>query len=154
LLQNVNDVTIATWVWVRTDQLWVRIFDFGGSTTKYMFLTPHAQGGGVRFAITTGGNGPGVEQQLNSPTPLPVGAWTHVAVVLQGTSNGTLYVNGTAVASSTSMPLRPSGLGATPNDWIGHSEFTDPNFDGQIDDFRIYARALTAADIQTIYTER
>jgi hypothetical protein len=157
LLQNVTDVTITAWVWVRTDLSWARIFDFGSSTTKYMFLTSHAAVGGVnavRFAITTGGNGAGVEQDLTGTTPLPVGTWTHVAVVLQGTSNGTLYVNGAVVASSTSIPLRPSALGAMPNDWIGHSEFADPNFDGLIDDFRIYARALTAADVQTIYTQR
>ena len=108
----------------------------------------------MRFAITTGGNGAGAEQELTGAAPLPVGTWSHVAVVLQGTSNGTLYVNGTSVASSTSMPLRPSALGAMPNDWIGHSEFNDPNFDGVIDDFRIYALALTAADVQAIYTQR
>ena len=108
----------------------------------------------MRFAITTGGNGAGVEQQLNGAAPLPVGTWTHVAVVLQGTSDGTLYVNGTAVASSTSIPLRPSALGAMPNVVDRPLRVSDPNFDGEIDDFRIYARALTAADIQTIYTQR
>ncbi|HVT09060.1 MAG TPA: LamG domain-containing protein [Polyangia bacterium] len=157
LLQNVNDLTIAVWVFVRTDLSWARIFDFGSSTTKYMFLTSHAAGTGlnaVRFAITTGGNGPGMEQQLTGAAPLPTGTWTHVAVVLQGTSNGTLYVNGAAVASSTSIPLRPSSLGSMPNDWLGHSEFNDPYFDGELDDLRIYTRALTASDIQALYTER
>jgi uncharacterized protein len=156
LLQGVNDLTITIWIWVRTDLTWARVFDFGSSTTTYMFLTSHAGSGlnAVRFAISTSGNGGG-EQQLTGAASLPVGAWTHVAIVLQGTSNGTLYVNGTSVASSTSMPLRPSGLGAMPNDWIGRSQFSpDPYFDGQIDDFRIYARALTAADIQAIYAQR
>ncbi len=158
LLQGVNDLTITAWVRVRTDVPWARVLDFGASTTKYMYLTSHAMGPGlnaVRFSITTGGNTPGVEQQLTGAAPLPVGTWTHVAVVLQGTSNGTLYVNAASVASSTSMPLRPSALGPMPNDWIGHSQFSgDDNFDGEIDDFRIYARALTAPDIQAIYTQR
>ena len=154
LLAGVNDITISTWVFVRTDLTWARIFDFGSSASAYMFLTAHAQGGPVRFAITTSGNGPGAEQQLSGASALPVGVWTHVAVVLQGTSNGVLYVNGTPVASSTSIPLRPSGLGTTPNVSIGRSQFADPMFDGLIDDFRIYARALTAAEIQAVHAQR
>src|SRR6185312_11830905 len=155
LLQTLTSVTIAVWVNVRTDHSWQRVFDFGSSTNVYMFLTPHNGSSNVaRFAITTSGNSSTSEQRLDAAAILPVGTWTHVAVVL-GTGGGTLYINGAAVATNAGLTLRPADLGATTNDWLGRSQFTaDPAFDGQIDDLRIYASALSAPQIVTIYTAR
>ena len=155
LLQTLTSVTIAVWVNVRTDHSWQRVFDFGSSTNVYMFLTPHNGSSNVaRFAITTSGNSSTSEQRLDAAAILPVGTWTHVAVVL-GTGGGTLYINGAAVATNAGLTLRPADLGATTSDWLGRSQFTaDPAFDGQIDDLRIYASALSAPQIVTIYTAR
>jgi hypothetical protein len=51
------------------------------------------------------------------------------------------------------MKFRPSSLGSTPNDWIGKSEFAaNPYLDGAIDEFRIYNRALSAAEISALAT--
>ena len=53
------------------------------------------------------------------------------------------------------MTLRPSSIGNTANNWIGKSAFTpDPYFDGLVDDFRVYNRALTAAEITALYAFR
>ena len=155
LLQTVTSVTIALWVNVRADQAWQRVFDFGSSTNVYMFLTPHAGGTSIaRFAITTSGNATGNEQHLDAPGVLSVGAWTHVAIVL-GAGGGTLYINGAPAGTNAALTLRPADLGATTNNWIGRSQFTaDPAFNGQIDDLRIYASALTAGQITTIYNAR
>ena len=153
LLQTVTSVTIALWVNVRADQVWQRVFDFGSSTNVYMFLTPHAGGTSIaRFAISTTGNA--TEQRLDATSVLPVGTWTHVAIVL-GAGGGTLYINGVAVGTNAALTLRPADLGAAANNWIGRSQFTaDPSFNGQIDDLRIYASALTAGEITTIYNAR
>jgi hypothetical protein len=155
LLQTVTNVTIALWVNVRADQAWQRVFDFGRSTNVYMFLTPHAGGTTIaRFAISTSGNATANEQRLDAPGVLPVGTWTHVAIVL-GAGGGTLYINGAAASTNPALTLRPADLGATTNDWLGRSQFTtDPTFDGQIDDLRFYATALTAGQITTIYNAR
>ena len=153
LLQTVTSVSITMWVNVRADQTWQRVFDFGSSSNVYMFLTPHAGGTSIaRFAISTTGNTN--EQRLDATNVLPVGTWTHVAIVL-GASGGTLYINGAAVGTNAALTLRPTDLGATTNDWIGRSQFTaDPSFNGQIDELRIYASALTAGQITTIYNAR
>jgi hypothetical protein len=53
------------------------------------------------------------------------------------------------------MTLRPSTIGNTANNFIGKSAFTaDPYFAGLVDDFRVYNRALTAAEITTLYAVR
>ena len=53
------------------------------------------------------------------------------------------------------MTLHASDLGATVNNFLGKSQFaTDPYFSGLIDDFRVYRRALTRAQIGTLYNAR
>jgi hypothetical protein len=152
---TLRDSTIACWVRVRTDRAWQRIFDFGSSTMVNMFLTPRSMMGTatptVRFAITTMGNA--MEQIVNGTAILPVGMWKHVAVVL-GPAGGALYVDGVVVGTNPALTLRPADLAAT-NHWIGRSQYTpDPYFDGEIDDFRIYSRALSAAEVMALFTQR
>jgi hypothetical protein len=50
------------------------------------------------------------------------------------------------------MTLRPADLGSTPNNYIGRSQFSwDPYFDGDIDELRIYNRALSADAIKALF---
>ncbi|MFD0673020.1 LamG-like jellyroll fold domain-containing protein [Cohnella sp. M.A.Huq-80] len=141
-------VTIAAWVKANSLSNWTRIFDIGSSTTNYMFLSPQPGAAGLRFAITNNGNGS--EQQISSTTAFPTGVWKHVAVTISG-STGRLYVDGVQVATNTSMTLNPSSLGTTTNNWIGRSQFSgDAYFNGSVDDFRIYSRALSASEISAL----
>jgi hypothetical protein len=53
------------------------------------------------------------------------------------------------------MTLRPSSIGNTANNFIGRSAYAqDPYFSGLVDDFRVYNRALTAAEITALYAVR
>jgi uncharacterized protein len=149
LLANVGDFTVAVWVNLAAAAQWSRIFDFGSSTGSYMFLTPRSSAGGMRFAITTGG--PGAEQTINATTPLATGTWKHVAVTATG-STGILYVDGAEVARSSSMTLRPSSLVTTSATYLGRSQFAnDPFLNGQIDQFRLYSRALSATEVRSLF---
>jgi hypothetical protein len=66
-----------------------------------------------------------------------------------------LYVDGVQVGASTAITLRPADLGATVNNWIGRSQFTaDQFFDGEIDDFRLYLRALSPAEVMALFNQR
>ena len=50
------------------------------------------------------------------------------------------------------MTLTPADLGTIDYAYIGRSQFSvDPYFDGAIDDFRVYNRALSATEIQALY---
>lgn len=147
IVSSLTDFTIATWVNVSALASWSRIFDFGTSTSNYMFLTPDAgDTNRIRFAITSGS---GPEQRLDGPALVP-GSWTHIAVTLTGTT-ATLYINGLAVAVDTSMTLDPSSLGITNQNYLGKSQFgADPALQGSIDDFRIYNTALSAQQIMQL----
>jgi hypothetical protein len=149
ILSSLTQFSICTWVNLSAAPQWARIFDFGTGTTAYMFLTPNSASGTLRFSITTGGSG--AEQQLNA-TALPTGSWQHLAVTLTGTT-GTLYVNGAQVAQNTGMTLDPTSLGVTTHDWLGRSQFnTDPYLTGEIDDFRVYSRALSGGEVAALYS--
>lgn len=151
IISGLNDFTITAWVRPDTISSWSRIFDFGTGTSRNMFLTPRGGSGVIRFAITTNGNG--AEQQINGNSALASGSWQHVAVTLSG-NLGILYLNGVEVGRNTNMTLRPSSLGSTGNNYIGRSQYTvDPYLDGQVDNFRIYNRALSAAEIGNLYLE-
>ncbi|MDZ8052907.1 MAG: LamG-like jellyroll fold domain-containing protein [Aulosira sp. ZfuCHP01] len=75
---------------------------------------------------------------------LKTNAWNHVATSFDGTTYKA-YVNGQEVYSTTDFAGRKPY--ATQQLNIGR---VDNNFSGQIDDVRIYNRALTAADIATL----
>ena len=141
VVAGLNDFTIAAWVNPEVNGNWARLFDFGTGTDNYMFLAP-TNGSVLRFAIRT----PSVGEQQLSASPLPAGVWSHVAVTLSG-NTATLYVNGVSVATNTAVTLRPSSLGNTTNNWIGRAQFPDPYLNGKVDDFRIYNRALSLAEL-------
>lgn len=146
---QLTDFTIASWVNVGSADTWMRVFDFGQNAGVYMFLTPAAGIAGTppRFAITTGGSGQ--EQQLTGGSALPAGEWVHLAVTLSGTT-GTLYVNGQVAATNTAMTLNPASLGNPANLWIGKSEFSDPPLNGTVDEFQVFDRALSQAEVSSL----
>ncbi|MBA2810707.1 glycoside hydrolase family 127 protein [Streptomyces sp. KM273126] len=144
-------ITLSAWVKPTHDANWTRVFDFGDNTTRYLYLAARNGSGVPRFAVTTGG--PGGEQALNGTAALPLDRWSHLAVTISG-STGTLYVNGTAVARNTSMTLNPAALGTLRNNWLGRSNFSaDPAFAGALDEFNIWSRALTAAEITALQND-
>jgi len=153
-----NAITIACWFYMTADQSWQRVFDIGKGATpplSYMFVTTHnaaSSAAGLKFAITTMGNTMEQAIRMTTPTVPSVNAWHHVAVTLAAGSpyTGTLYIDRVVAGTNTAMTIHPSDLGATDQNYIGKSQFVDPYFSGMIDDFRVYRRALTAAEIAAL----
>ncbi|MDH6432322.1 DUF1680 family protein [Streptomyces sp. SAI-144] len=151
-LGGASAVTLSAWVKPTHADNWARVFDFGNNTTKYLYLAARNGSGVPRFAITA--NGAGAEQGLNGTAALPLNQWSHLAVTISSTT-GTLYVNGTAVATNTSMSLNPAALGTLAHHWLGRSHYSgDPVFAGAFDEFNIWSRALTAAEITALQSNR
>ena len=146
LISSLTDSTFATWVnWSGTGGVGQRVFDFGTGTNVNMFLTPTNDGGRMRFAITTGGAG--AEDQTTAMAPLATG-WHHVAVTIDAVSQThTLYFDGEVAARRTAARYTPSSLGSTTQNWLGRSQYPDPYFNGSLDDFRIYRRAMSDAEM-------
>jgi hypothetical protein len=152
LISTLTDSTFAVHVNFKgTGGNWQRVFDFGSNTGIYMFLTPKRTGASpTQFSITTGGSS--VESRITVPMTLANG-WHHLAVVFQS-GVITLYLDGVSVDYVEST-LTPSSLGVTSNNWLGRSQYTaDGYLSAQIDDFRIYNRALSQQELATLMQDQ
>ena len=149
VISSLSNSTFATWAdFSNAGGGWQRIFDFGNDTTTYMFLTPRmGTGGAMRFGITTQGGG-AAEQVVTAASTLARG-WHHVAVTINANQDTiTLYLDGSVAAQNTAATLTPSDLGMTAFNWLGRSQYeADAYYTGLIDDFRIYSRALSQAEV-------
>jgi len=156
-LSAATEMTISTWVYITSTVQWQRIFDIGSSTNlttnaqgdttnHYMNLVPLDIGNNMAFSITASGLDHQNSVVSSANFTFPTNTWTHVALVLGG-GTGEIYING-AVSNTNTISLRPADLGTLGYAYIGKSWFTgDPFLNGQIDDFRIYSRALSAAEV-------
>ncbi len=141
-----RDLTFTAWVNLRSTSSWQRIFDFGNDTDHYVFLSPCAGSSSrMRLAIKNGGS----EQYFDISKTLRSNSWTHVAVTFAADAI-TVYLNGEAVTSNTSISDRPADFSPIFN-YVGRSQFTaDPMLKGYLDDIRIFNYSLSADDIASI----
>ncbi|WAP53871.1 beta-L-arabinofuranosidase domain-containing protein [Streptomyces sp. S465] len=148
VLAGAGAYSLATWVRLDgTPATWTRIFDIGTGVTANMFLTPVADSGKLRFAITAGGGG--AEQRIEAD-PLPTGQWVHVALTY-GDGTAVLYTDGREVGRNTAITVEPIHFGNHIRaGYLGRSQYPDPYLKAAFDDFRIYGRTLSAQEVATL----
>ncbi|NIK77236.1 beta-xylosidase [Paenibacillus castaneae] len=78
-----------------------------------------------------------------SSNQLPVGVWTHVAMTVTPGGKTTVYLNGVEAAQVNSNVRTTQGF----NEHFIGGNFWDQNFNGAMDEFRMYGKALTAEEI-------
>lgn len=160
VFKDATDLTIATWIKVTTSSpTFDRIFDVGidaklaqnketGTTYMTFLLSDPFNDGEHSFSSTKDG----YTNARKVPAPasaIPSNEWKHLAVTL-GAGIATLYVDGKSVATATSMTT-PKDLGPIDYAYLGRSQFTDdPYLDALIDELRVYNRALSASEIQSL----
>ena len=166
ILSTLTNATLEVWVTWNGGNNNQRILDFGDNE-------PVSSGSSRYRAVTTVIISPNSVPEQNQPprlrasyssavsvgstfvdstTTLATGSIQHIVAVFDG-QNQTLsmYLNGALVGQTT-------GLGALSqindvNNWLGRSQYTDdPGFAGTYHEFRIYNAALTADQIQTLYS--
>jgi len=151
---NISSYVDATFeAWFTIDQLanWQRVFDFGDRTVPqqeqgYIYYTPRSSAGQSVAVYANNGN-----RTETSAAPLSTGQTYHLAFVIDDNANGgvdtlTVYIDGNEV-TSTGHNRTLSAVSDT-FALLGESLITgDPNFNGALDEFRIYNHALTAGEV-------
>lgn len=165
---NLEKATFSTWVQMDKNQANQRIFDFASETGRQvnrntMYLSTQGDTGSLEFAVVT----PFTEKFSNDNTKLgsdykyalrnagllPTKTWQHVAITMDE-FEAVLYVNGHEVKRSSTFNVEPRMLLETTMNYIGKSRnSSDRLFDGKLDDFRIYNRALSVQEIATLADE-
>ncbi|MGI5373670.1 family 43 glycosylhydrolase [Streptomyces sp. CA-251387] len=152
VLKDADSVTVSTYAKWKGGDSFQWLFGLGPDSNKYLFATPSNGGSSLYSAITKASWS--AESKLTAGSPLTPGEWQHVTVTLDG-STGTmvLYADGIEAARTTTT-IKPSELYDANKDYsgyIGRSLYAaDPYFGGEVDDFRVYDRALTAAEVMEL----
>jgi hypothetical protein len=157
IISSLLNATFEAWVTWNASGAWQRIFDFGTSDGgedlsngygQYLFLSPQGNTN-LRFAVR--------DQvidaepvQLTASAPLELGQEIYVAVTYNYTANATkLYSNAVVVASGPAVVSLSSIKDV--NNWLGRSQWGDPMFQGNFNEFRIWEGALTDADVAAAF---
>jgi hypothetical protein len=155
LLRNLTSSTFAVWVnYAVTANQWGRVFDFGlANSSAFAFMTHRGNDSIPEFRIRTTTL---TERTVAGPWA-PSAGWHHLAVVIDASGLSPVmafYVDG-EVGESNRPGIVPKDMGVTTNNWLGRSQRTaDPYLNAAIDEFRIYNRALTAAEIRYLAGDR
>lgn len=133
--------------WIKTISTNAAIVTWGTNAPGQKFTFRLEGGGAIRLEVNGG--------SIVGNTTVNDGSWHHVAVVLtdDGSLNvkeARLYVDGAydGFNSSTSEAIN---TGASRDVWIGDDFSAGREFEGQLDDVRIYAAALSDTMIAEIY---
>jgi hypothetical protein len=169
VISNLGDCSFLIWVNFRTSGgglKYTPIFEFGTADTNYMRLCPRwSSSSPTHFAIITGGATQMVGYGGNasqSGSIIDANTWHHVAVTISdpnsaGTRTFILYVDGQQVGVNTAATFAPSNLGTTTTNCLGRNVYsggsTPSNYAGWLDDFRIYNRVLSQAEIRALLAQ-
>ncbi|WP_171074544.1 family 43 glycosylhydrolase [Nonomuraea basaltis] len=153
VLKDASALTVAfhvKWNASTTANQW--IYGLGPDSNKYLFTTPR-NGGGVLFSAVTLGSWQG-ESKLPHTGGL-AGGWKHVAVTLDPAGRtAVMYLDGAEIARAANVTIKPSDLydaAKSYSGYIGRSLYAaDPYFAGEVDDFRLYGRALSATEVYAL----
>jgi len=94
-------------------------------------------------------NGTAPQSTLTSNGKVPLGIWTHVAVVRSGGTRS-IYINGTLDKGPTAY-TKAGGASTVPFVIGNISTIGSDYFDGAIDDVRVYNRALSSFEVQDLF---
>lgn len=156
-----SDVTVEVWsTWNGTGPIWQNIYSFGSNTggrsaqgtgvTYFNLMPGNGSSGTTRFCYTTTNSGGWEYPTLNWTQGLAIGTESLVTVVYSPTLNSSqMYINGALVA--TGVAVNPLSALDDVNDYVGHSQWSDPEFNGTISELRIYNGVLSPAQVLADY---
>jgi hypothetical protein len=165
LISSLESVTLEAWVNWLADPTpvaaeWQNVFDFGntaaegsqGTAITHLYVTAKSSvSGRLRAGYTLTGYDD--EIFLDGSRVLPAASdpanGTQVVLVVNGVQGSlAVYVDGVLEGSTASGQAINLAALVDNNAWLGRSQYTaDPEFQGEILDFRIYATALSAAQV-------
>ncbi|WP_347332267.1 LamG-like jellyroll fold domain-containing protein [Marinimicrobium locisalis] len=85
---------------------------------------------------------------------IPANEWTHIVIVSEGDSTGTLklYVNGSLEIETSGLPSVFTVAGET-NEFALGVNYWDTPFNGAVDELKVFSEAVTADSVQELYEE-
>lgn len=149
-LNMTGAMTVSAWIYPETfggGGGKGRIIDKdGNATTGFIFAVDNVTvASGFAFMVNT----TVAPRFLGAANTITLNTWQHVTATLDGNKIATLYKNGMKVASASVSEFPTTGS----NNFVIGGRTTDNarNFDGSIDEVRVYNRALSADEVGQLY---
>ena len=147
-----NNFSVSAWVYLNSTP---------GSTTYNMILTTAKQNSGGYFYFTFYGTQLQYYHVASSTSVIGgtvvAGQWNHVVLTQSSTGGAKVYLNDSVVASNTSLtanntPNTTSG-GVNTLGYYNTGSSTTGSLNGRMDQVRIFNKAISAAEVTTLYNE-
>lgn len=145
-LDLTNQITVSAWIRPTVSVSGTRRFVDKGYNTSFAFNGPNSGSNGISVWINNG------SRAATASDVYQVGVWSHVAFTYNkdaGSDQVKIYVNGALAGTGTYSSA--IGVDANPVS-IGGTSTGSSTLAGQIDDVRMYSRALAPYEIAEQYT--
>lgn len=140
-----DEITVEAWInldsYGGTNSYIVGRYDESGSTNNGEFYLAVTAAGNLEAGIVAGGSA----QILNSSSTIGTGVWTHVAMTYDNT-NMKIFING--ILEDDMDIIGSASGGGIQNTYIGYTFNAGNNYDGQIDELRIWDLARTPYELR------
>lgn len=151
LMRGLTDITVSTQVRIDASQatpyfIWGLGNTTSGAGNGYLFTTGNA----YRTSIASGNWS--TEQTATAAGHVDRGQWRTLTYTLSG-GTGILYEDGVEVGRKTGITITPGSIGGgtTTANYLGRSVYTaDKYLKGEVRDFRVYDRAVTADEAKQL----
>ncbi len=149
----VNDFTVS---------VWVKLFTVSSSSGYDMILTTAKQNSGGYFYLTFDNNvltyyETGAGGSVTSSTTVSANQWYHVVLTKSSSDGVKLYLDNVSVGSNSGYTsnntANTTSGGLNTIGWYNTGSSTTASFDGLMDQFRIFSKALSTSEISTLYSE-
>jgi hypothetical protein len=137
-----------------TVSAWVRPRQFSTSTSAVAYIVnkTNQSANGWRLLLATRPNVTFSVSASSATGAMPTTGWTHLAAVYRPSESIELYVNGSSAGKSTTDV--PTAIVDSQNELrIGSRYDGQYPFVGDLDDVRVYERALSAEEITDLSTQ-
>ncbi len=150
-IEITNPFSVCAWYYPKyTSGIWQRVCDLGnGPVTTNIILARYSDTNSLCFALYYDGSA-----LINWEIPgfWVYEKWQHVCVVVSG--NWLFAFTDGIQRATTTISIRYPTV-KIDHGWLGKSQWPwDGNFQGFIDEFRIYKKALTEAEVYSLYVFR
>ena len=143
-------VSVCSWFWISPSIVrnWNKIWDFGnGGGSSNIAAGIFHQGNHLIFDVYRGGTFIAHNSLINGAQATSM--WRHVCMTLSGTSM-VVWLDSTSTSYNMTNVRNPAVR--LDSNFIGNSNWVVEPWWGAVDDFRIYHKALTAAEVAALYT--
>ena len=149
---NGDNVSVSAWIKTTSTsqgEIWLKGYGSGGDSV--MMLRINNSSAANKAYLYWRNNNASVAKELTSTTSVNDGSWHHLLAVREGGSLK-LYVDGTLESSATGLSGTFNGTLFYLGKW-DHQSYSAQNFyTGDMDDFQIWDRSLSASEAATLHS--